>query len=128
MANRIGLRREDKNEWERRVVLGPEEVKELGSAGVPIVVESFDRRAFPDADYAAAGAEVTDSVRDCEVVLGVKEMPLSAFREGGAYGFFSHTIKGQPHNMAMLKDLVEKNCTLFDYELITDDEGRRPLI
>jgi alpha-aminoadipic semialdehyde synthase len=125
MANRIGLRREDKNEWERRVVLSPLDVEELVASGVPVVVESFPRRAYPDADYAAAGAEVTDSVLDCDLVMGVKEMPSSAFRPGGAYMFFSHTIKGQPHNMAMLKDLMAKGCTLLDYELITDDEGRR---
>jgi alpha-aminoadipic semialdehyde synthase len=41
------------------------------------------------------------------------------------YVFFSHTIKGQPHNMAMLRSLVEQGCTLLDYELIKDDQGRR---
>ncbi len=125
MSNCIGLRREDKNEWERRVVLTPDDVKDLIDDGVRIKVESFPRRAFRDELYAAAGAPVVDSVADCELVLGVKEMPLDYFRPGGAYMFFSHTIKGQPYNMEMLRRLRDLGCTLLDYELVTDEEGRR---
>jgi alpha-aminoadipic semialdehyde synthase len=66
-----------------------------------------------------------DDVSRCDVVLGIKEMPASYFRPGGAYMFFSHTIKGQSHNMPMLRRLVELGCTLFDYELVRDDQGRR---
>jgi len=125
MDNCIGLRREDKNEWERRVVLSPTDVKELVDQGIRIKVESFPRRAFGDESYSEAGAEVVDSVRDCELVLGVKEMPLEYFREGGAYMFFSHTIKGQSYNMEMLRRLRDLHCTLIDYELVTDEKGRR---
>jgi len=125
MANRVGLRREDKNEWERRVALTPGDVAALTANEVEVHVERFDRRAFPDDDYAAAGAALVDDVRSSEVVLGIKEIPPSWFREGGAYMFFSHTIKGQPHNMEMLRSLVEKRCTLLDYEIVTDDKGAR---
>ena len=125
MSNCIGLRREDKNEWERRVVLSPNDVKDLIDEGMRIEIESFPRRAFSDEAYAAAGAKMTDSVRHCDLVLGVKEMPLDFFRENGAYMFFSHTIKGQSYNMKMLSRLRELNCTLLDYELVTDEEGRR---
>jgi alpha-aminoadipic semialdehyde synthase len=39
--------------------------------------------------------------------------------------FFSHTIKGQPHNMPMLKRMMELGCTLIDYERVVDERGRR---
>ncbi len=125
MSLRIGLRKEDKNEWERRVVLSPQDAGRLCASGVRILAESFPRRGYPDKAYAAAGVPVVASVADLDLVLGVKEMPQGFFRENGAYMFFSHTIKGQSYNMEMLAELVEKRCTLLDYELVTDDEGRR---
>ncbi|MCG6922047.1 MAG: hypothetical protein LJF15_13340 [Acidobacteria bacterium] len=125
MANRIGIRLEDKNTWERRAPLTPDAVRQLSSQGVEVLVERFAGRVFPDAAYAEAGAALDGDVRDCEVVLGIKEMPTRCFRPGGAYFFFSHTIKGQPYNMDMLRSLVERGCTLLDYELVTDAEGRR---
>lgn len=125
MDLRIGLRKEDKNEWERRVVLSPHDAGRLRGSGLKIAAESFPRRAFPDRSYLEAGVPVVDTVADCDLVLGVKEMPLGYFRKGGAYMYFSHTIKGQSYNMPMLAELVEKKCTLLDYELVTDDEGRR---
>jgi alpha-aminoadipic semialdehyde synthase len=125
MANRIGIRLEDKNDWERRAPLTPEAVRHAHTQGVEVVVERFPRRAYSDADYADAGAKLSDDVRDCEIVLGIKEMPPDYFRPGGAYFFFSHTIKGQPFNMDMLRSLVDRKCTLMDYERVTDGEGRR---
>jgi alpha-aminoadipic semialdehyde synthase len=125
MKNAIGLRLEDKNPWERRVALTPSDVRELVAAGAPIRVERFARRTFADAEYAAARAQLADDVRDCGLVLGIKEMPRGYFRPGGAYMMFSHTIKGQPYNMGMLRELVDKGCTLLDYETVTDDAGRR---
>ncbi len=58
-------------------------------------------------------------------MLGIKEMPKDYFRPGGAYVFFSHTIKGQPYNMEMLRNLVDRRCTLLDYERVEDEQGRR---
>jgi alpha-aminoadipic semialdehyde synthase len=125
IGNRIGIRLEDKNEWERRVALTPTDVADLIEQGVAIAVEPSPRRAFPDEAYARAGAELGADVRESELLLGIKEMPADYFRQGGAYMFFSHTIKGQSHNMKMLADLVKKKCTLIDYELVRDEAGRR---
>jgi alpha-aminoadipic semialdehyde synthase len=122
---RIGLRLEDKNEWERRVALTPSNVAALVERGVEVAVEPFARRTFADREYVEAGAELVEDVRPCELVLGIKEMPTGYFRRGGAYMFFSHTIKGQPFNMKMLADLVRKECTLIDHELVADAKGRR---
>lgn len=123
--HRIGLRREDKNAWERRVALTPAAVARLVERGVEVWVERFDQRAFTDEEYVEAGARLVDDVRTAEVVLGIKEMPVGWFREGGMYAFFSHTIKGQSFNMEMLEELMRKRCSLIDYECVADEGGRR---
>lgn len=123
--NVIGIRREDKHDFERRVPLTPEAVKELVEAGLSVVVQPSPIRAYPDEDYAEAGARVAEDMSGCEVIFAVKEIPVSLVRPGGAYVFFSHTIKAQPQNMPMLRRLMDLGCTLIDYEKITDDDGRR---
>ncbi len=124
--NRIGVRREDKTRFEARIPLTPEDIRRLREEGaLDLVVQSSSQRAFTDEQIAALGVPVVEDVRDCDVVLGVKEMPESAFREGGVYVFFSHVIKGQPYNMPMLQTLMQRGGTLIDYERIVDDDGRR---
>lgn len=123
---RIGIRREDKSVWEVRAPLVPEHVGQLvREHGVPVRVQASDRRVFADADYAALGAEIGPDLTGCSVVMGVKEIPCAALTPDTTYLFFSHTIKGQPHNMAMLRRLRELRCSLIDYERITDEQGRR---
>lgn len=125
MANTIGIRLEDKNGWERRVSLIPEDAAKLVARGIDIQVQRSPNRIFEDTTYQDLNVPLVDDVRPADIVIGVKEMPISFFRPGGAYMFFSHTIKGQPYNMKMLATLVENKCTLLDYELVTDDDGRR---
>jgi alpha-aminoadipic semialdehyde synthase len=127
-ANRplVAIRREDKNIWERRAPVIPEQVGTLiGEHGLEFAVQHSDIRTFRDEEFEEVGATVRRDVADCPLVLGVKEMPLDFFRAGGTYVFFSHVIKGQPHNMPMLARLMELGCSLIEYEKITDDAGRR---
>ncbi len=122
----IGIRREDKNEWERRVPLVPDDVRELRERhGIEVWVQPSPIRAFDAGDYAQAGAIVQEDLSPCPVVFAIKEMPLDFFQPGRAYVFFAHVIKGQPHNMPMLKRMLEQGCTLIDYEKIVDENGRR---
>lgn len=122
---RIGIRREDKHQWERRVPLTPDAVASLVARGFEVVVQPSEIRVFDDEAYRRAGARVAEDLDGCAVVLAVKEIPIELFREDGAYVFFSHTIKGQAHNMPLLRRLMELRCTLMDYERIVDDQGRR---
>ena len=123
---RIGIRREDKDRWEARVPLIPDDVVRLTSSGAAeIVVQPSPRRVFTEAEYVQAGARVDEDLSACDVVLAVKEIPRELFAPGKTYAFFSHTIKGQPYNMDMLRRLMDLRCQLIDYERITDESGRR---
>lgn len=122
---KIGIRREDKSIWERRTPLTPGDVSALAGQGLAFAVESSGHRVFSDADYEAAGVPVQPDLRDCGLILGVKEVPLSAFQPRAAYLFFAHVIKRQPFNMPMLRRMMDRQCTLFDYERIVNENGRR---
>jgi alpha-aminoadipic semialdehyde synthase len=93
--------------------------------GLSVVVQPSPSRIFSDEEYRLVGAKVDEDLFGCSAVFGVKEMPVDQFREDGTYAFFSHTIKGQPYNMEMLKVLMAKRCHLIDYETVTDEVGRR---
>lgn len=121
----IGIRREDKNRWERRAPLTPEHVAELIRFGLTVAVEPSALRVFPDEAYRTAGARITADLSSCSIVAGVKEVPIGRLAPGTAYLFFAHVTKGQPGNMAMLRRLMELRCSLVDYEKIVDDRGRR---
>lgn len=122
----IGIRREDKNDWERRAPLTPDHVAELvQEQGLTVCVQPSTNRAFADLDYTHAGAVVDDDLSDCTLVLGIKEIPVEALLRNKTYLFFSHTTKGQAYNMPLLRRLMELGCTLIDYEQIVDARGRR---
>ncbi|PNX54109.1 MAG: hypothetical protein BV458_01015 [Thermoplasmata archaeon M9B2D] len=122
----VGIRREDKNRWERRVPLTPDHVRELQKKhGIKTVVQPSVIRVFPDDLYRLVGAQVQDNLSPSSVVFAVKEIPTDLFENGKTYVFFSHTIKGQKQNMPMLKKMMALGCTLIDYERIVDDKGRR---
>jgi len=126
MSATLGIRREDKNRWEQRVPLTPEHVLELKKKhGVETFIQPSNIRIFSEEEYRKVGAHVQDSLTPSSVVFAVKEIPVDFFERGKTYIFFSHTIKGQKHNMPMLKKMMEMGCTLIDYERIVDNKGRR---
>ncbi len=125
-VQRVGIRHEDKTIWERRVPLVPDQIRGLiASHGIPFSVEASNQRVFSNEEMSASGAVVTDSLANCPIIIGVKEIPRDRFESGKTYMFFSHTIKGQSYNMAMLRRMMELKCNLLDYERIVDDQGRR---
>jgi len=126
MTNKLAIRREDKNKWERRVPLTPAHVSELvAQHNLKIMVQSSPIRAFVDDDYAQFGASIHEDISAADVVLAVKEIPIELIQPHKTYVFFSHTIKGQPYNMPLLRRLMELKCQLIDYERIVDDQNRR---
>ena len=124
---KFGIIKERKNPPDRRVVFSPEKLQEFQQQfpTATIVVESSDIRVFSDDAYLNAGFEVTTDLSDCDVLIGVKEVPVAALIPNKKYFFFSHTIKKQPYNRNLLKAVLEKNIALYDHEVITDIKGNR---
>jgi len=127
MYMKFGIIKERKNPPDRRVVFSPQKLQEFQQQfpKATIVVESSDIRVFSDDAYAKAGFEITEDLSDCDVLIGVKEVPIAALIPNKKYFFFSHTIKKQPYNRDLLKAMLEKNITLYDHEVITDNKGNR---
>ncbi len=126
MTMTIGIRREDKSEWERRTPMIPRHVKHLHEdEGLDLIVQSSKVRVFPDRDYRRAGATVSEDLYHADLILAVKEIPKPLIENGKVYAYFAHVIKGQQHNMPMLQAIMERGCTLIDFEKIVDRYNRR---
>lgn len=122
----FGIRREDKNRWERRAPLTPAHVEEVVSSfGLSVALQPSARRIFTDAEYLAAGAELSPALSGCPIVLAIKEIPPAVLRPRRVYLCFAHVIKGQAGNMPALRRFLELGSTLIDYECIADDAGGR---
>lgn len=127
MALKIAIIKERKNPPDKRVVFSPQKCQEVIQhfPDANIKVESSDIRVFPDSAYREKGIEVTEDVSDCDVLLGVKEVPLEALIPGKKYFFFSHTIKKQPYNRKLLQAILQKNIELYDHETIVNEQNHR---
>ena len=124
---KFGILKERKNPPDRRVVFSPNELTRLKQKyqNVSVKVERSDIRIFDDAQYENLGIEVTDDISDCDILFGVKEVPVENLIPNKSYFFFSHTIKKQPYNRKLLQAILENNIDLYDYETIVDSENRR---
>ena len=126
---KIGVVREGKVPPDQRVPLTPAQCAELKRLypEVELVVEASEVRRITDDEYREEGVEVVDTLVDagCNVLLGVKEVPLDELIPDTTYLFFSHTYKLQPYNAKLLRTVVDKRIRLIDYELIKRASGKR---
>ncbi len=123
---KIGIIREGKVPPDARVPLTPEQCAEVQvEHPVRIVVQPSPIRSFKDEEFVAHGVRLQEDVSDCDVLIGVKEVPIAQLIPGKTYLFFSHTIKKQPYNRGLLQAVLEKNIRLIDYEVLTNDHGER---
>ncbi|MDP4709604.1 MAG: NAD(P)-dependent oxidoreductase [Saprospiraceae bacterium] len=123
---KIGIIREGKVPPDARVPLTPAQCRHLlDHFPLELVVQPSPIRCFSDTEYLEAGIPMSADVSDCDVLLGVKEVPIANLIPGKTYLFFSHTIKKQPANKKLLQEIIRRNIRIIDYELLTDDLGRR---
>lgn len=123
---KIGIIREGKNPPDARTPLTPEQCAEAQvELPVRIVVEPSPIRCFKDEEFVKHGIHLQDDLSDCDILLGVKEVPIEKLIPGKTYLFFSHTIKKQPYNRPLLQAILDKNIRLIDYEVLTDERGER---
>jgi len=126
VVGKIGIRCEDMYMWERRTPITPADARELQQdTGLDIVVQSSPKRIHSDDDYRGLGLTVAESLVDCPLIGGLKEVPVDVFEPNKTYVFFSHTIKGQRTNMPMLQRALDLGCTIIDYERIVDEHDCR---
>jgi saccharopine dehydrogenase (NAD+, L-lysine-forming) len=123
---KIGIIREGKVPPDSRVALTPQQCAHIKSTfAIEVVAERSEVRAYKDKEYADAGIELVDDLSDCDFLMGIKEVPIDMLIANKRYSFFSHTIKKQSYNRKLLQAILAKKITLVDYEVLTDDKGRR---
>jgi len=125
----IGLLRESKIPADNRVALTPAQCKwiQKNAPQVRVVVQTSASRCYSDKEYRLAGVEVLEDMADCDILLGIKEVPVNDLLAGKTYLFFSHTKKQQAFNRRMFQSILQKKITLIDYECLEHDDGQRIL-
>ena len=123
----IGLIREGKLPADNRVALTPAQAQYLQKQypNLQIIVEPSPDRCFSDEEYRRAGILVSSDLSNCQILLGIKEVPVSQLLADKTYLFFSHTKKEQAANRALMQAMVEKRITLIDYECLVHPDGQR---
>ena len=124
---KIGIIREYKNPPDKRVVFSPKKCVEIVKIfpQIKFKVERSDIRCFSDYEYENYGIELSENLSDCDVLIGVKEVPIEKLIADKKYFFFSHTIKKQPYNKKLLQEILNKKIDLFDHETIVDKSNNR---
>ena len=123
---KIGIIKEGKVPVDHRVPFTPNHCKQLKETyAVEVVVQPSNIRCYKDEDYIKAGINLQEDVSDCDLLVGVKEVPMENLIANKTYLFFSHTIKKQPYNKTLLQTILKNNIRLIDYECLRDINGQR---
>ena len=127
MSIKFALIKERKSPPDRRVVFSPKKCRNLLETfpDATVVVEKSEVRVFDDYLYEKEGIELADELLNCDVMLGVKEVPIKALIPHKKYFFFSHTIKQQPYNRELLQAILKNKIELYDHETIVKENGDR---
>ena len=126
---KIGVLKEEKVPADKRVPLTPKQCRQLLDTypDIEILVKSSAIRCFSDAMYIAEGINIVDDLSDCDVLIGVKEVPKESLIANKTYLYFSHTIKEQSYNRGLLLKMMELNISMVDYEVLRNKQGNRLL-
>lgn len=124
---KIALIREGKIPPDKRVAFTPLQAEELQQrfSNVQIIVQNSDIRCFKDDEYSSLDIEVREGISDCDIMMGIKEVPIDSLVPDKTYLFFSHTLKKQPYNKKLLQAALAKRIRLIDYEALKDRLGNR---
>ena len=124
---KIGILRETKNPPDRRVPLTPPQIIALEEMypNVQFFVQPSDNRCYSDEEYDYLDIPLKEDLKDCDILLGVKEVDKRLFIHGKTYMFFAHVAKKQPYNREMLREMIDRKIKLIDYEYLTTEKGQR---
>ena len=123
---KIGLIREGKIPLDNRVALIPAQCKWIQqNKSIEIIVQHSTTRCYDDSEYLKKGIQVKEDVSECDIFLGIKEVPVNDLISEKTYLFFSHTKKLQANNQKLLQAIIQKKITLIDYECMEHNDGTR---
>lgn len=124
---KVGIVREGKIKTDSRVPLTPKQCRYLldKNRDLQIFVQPSPDRCFTDSEYRVLGIPMTENLEMCDLLLGIKEVPVSMLLPNKTYLFFSHTIKKQPYNRELLRSILQQKIRPIDYECLRDKNGRR---
>ena len=123
----LGIIREEKSPPDKRVPFTPTQCVELMQEfpGLKIIVQPSPVRCYTDKEYSSLGITLQEDLSACDLIMGVKEIPIDKLIADKTYFIFSHVIKKQPHNQKLMKAFVNKKNTVIDYETLTDQNHNR---
>jgi len=123
---KIGIIREGKTPPDSRVTITPKQAAHIrDSSPVVLKIQDSPNRCYSNSEYEAQGFSISNNIDDCDVLMGVKEVPIDQLIPNKTYFFFSHTIKKQSYNRKLLQAVIAKNIRLLDYEVLTNEKGQR---
>ena len=124
---KLGLLREGKVPSDARVPFTPRQAREIMKkySHVQVVCQHSRIRCYKDEEYTTEGVKIVTDIFDCDILMGIKYVPISNLIGGKQYLFFSHTVKKQAHNKRLLQTILKKKIQLIDYEMLTDNKGNR---
>jgi alanine dehydrogenase len=124
---KLGIIREGKVPPDKRVPLTPQQclLVKTKFPHVDVVVQTSHVRAFKDEEYQKAGIQIVESLNDCDIILGVKEVNIDDLIPSKKFLFFSHTIKKQPYNRHLLQAVLDRKIQLIDYEVLKNKQNKR---
>jgi saccharopine dehydrogenase (NAD+, L-lysine forming) len=122
--------RSETRQAECRAPIVPGDARKLTEHGFTVTVEESPHRAFPLADYVAAGCQTApagswvDAAPD-EYIVGLKELPDLPETLRHRHVYFGHAYKGQQGAAGLLRRFAAGGGALLDLESLVDDDGRR---
>src|SRR4051812_35963431 len=124
---KAAILREGKIPHDKRVPFTPEQCRAIikDYPNLELTIQPSPWRCFSNAEYEKAGITIKEDISDCDILMGIKEVPKEDLVPNKKYLFFSHTIKKQPHNKPLLQKILERKITLIDYECMIDPNGNR---
>jgi alanine dehydrogenase len=126
---KLGVLCEGKAPPDKRVPFSPQQCIEIQRRfpNTEVLVQNCPHRCFSDTEYTSMGINLTNDFSLCDILLGIKEIPIEKLLPEKKYLFFSHTIKKQLHNRKLLQAILGKKIQLIDYECLKDPMGNRIL-
>lgn len=126
---KIGIIREEKKPADYRTPFTPLQCADIAELfpNIDLVVEPSATRCFSNEEYIKSGVSLQKDLSDCDVIMGVKEVPIQKIIPNKTYFFFSHTIKQQPYNKPLIQSFIRKKIRMIDYETLTHKDGTRIL-